>query len=111
MNLTDIGSVIAAREFALSTGGSVVVRIGMPEKFPDSPDYYCPYEISGGGERRVRYASGIDSVQALQLALSMIGSDLYTSKQLQEGNMKWEGGARERDLGFPVPKSLSDLLP
>jgi hypothetical protein len=56
----------------------------------------------------VRYAAGIDTVQALELALKMIGVDLYTSKEAQVKELTRQGGD---DLGFPVPNVLSVLPP
>lgn len=108
MKLTDVGTVIATRELSLSAGKPVTVLIGKPEKFPDSDDYYCPYQILGFGNQRVRYAGGSDAVQALELALKKIGADLYTSKEAQAGELSWHG---EKNLGFPVPDVLSDLPP
>ena len=47
-------------------------------------------------------------MQALILALNMIGSEIYTSDYHKLGNLRssdpWQG------YGFPVPKSLRDLL-
>jgi hypothetical protein len=108
MKLTDVGNVIATRELSLPAGKLVTVLVGKPEKFPDTDDYYCPYQIRGFGSERVRYAGGSDAVQALELALKMIGTDLYTSKEAQAGELSWQGG---KNLGFPVPDVLSDLPP
>ena len=91
-------------------GKTVTVLVGKPEKFPDAEDYYCPYQILGLGNERVRRAGGVDAVQALELALKMIGTDLYTSKESQSGELSWSGG-KKGDLGFPVPDVLRDLAP
>jgi hypothetical protein len=108
VKLNDVGQVIATRVLNLRGSAQVTIRLGKPEKFPDSVDYYCPYEIRGVGNQRVRYAGGVDAVQALELALKSIGADLYTSKEWQAKELTWNGGD---DLGFPVPDSLADLLP
>ena len=111
MKIDKIKDVIAERRFK-KTGSSdlVVVRIGKPEKFTESEDFYCPYEIIGVGKGKIRYAGGVDSAQALLLALKMIGADLYTSKEIEPGHLVWEG-SKKGDLGFPVPSSISDLIP
>lgn len=107
MQLKDVGIQIATR--ALEAGGKkVTVVIGKPERFPDAEDYYCPYQIVGIGSERVRYAGGVDAVQALQLALKMIGADLYTSPEAETKQLSWTGGDLG-DLGFPVPDALQDL--
>jgi hypothetical protein len=111
MKLNDVGAVIATRELSLLAGKKVTVLIGKPEKFSGAEDYYCPYQILGLGSERVRYAGGIDAVQALELTLKMIGTDLYTSQEAQGNELSWNGGQKSGDLGFPVPNVLSDLPP
>lgn len=106
--INKVETIIATRELILSDGKEVSVIIGKPEKFPDSDDYYCPYQVIGIGKGNVRYAGGIDSVQALLLTLNMIGADLYTSKEAKAGILSWKGGAKG-DLGFPLPEVLRDL--
>jgi hypothetical protein len=102
MELRDVGIVIARRELKLRYG-KITVLIGKPEPFPDGSDYYCPYQIIGLGTERVRRAGGIDSIQALHLALEMIGADLHASPEAQTGELSWECG-ENGNLGFPVPE-------
>lgn len=106
-----ITTVIATRVLDLSDGRKVTITIGKPEKFPDAEDYYCPYQIVGIGSEHVRHAGGIDAVQALELALKMIGADLYTSQEAQAGVLSWNAGSKKGDLGVPVPDVLRDLPP
>lgn len=108
MELKDIGLPIAQRELELEGGEKVIVVIGKPERLLGEDDFYCPYQITGLGDAKVRYASGVDAVQALWLVLQMIGSDLYTSSEARDGKLTWND---ERVLGFPVPDSIRDLLP
>jgi hypothetical protein len=108
VKLNDVGPLVATRALDLRGETKVMVRLGRPERFSDSEDYYCPYEIRGIGAEHVRYAGGVDAVQALELALKAIGATLYTSSEWQTKELTWNGG---EDLGFPVPDSLSDLLP
>lgn len=110
MQLKDVGMQIATRVLDVS-GKRVTVVVGKPEKFPDAEDYYCPYQIVGLGNERVRYAGGVDAVQAMLLALKMIGTDLYTSPEAQAKQLTWQGGQSPGDLGFPVPESVRDLAP
>jgi hypothetical protein len=98
MKLNDVGVVVASRTFALNGEEKVTVLIGKPEKFPDEDDYFCPYQIVGVGSERVRHAAGVDAVQALQLAMQMIGADLSASKQ--SGKLTWLG---DDELGFSTP--------
>lgn len=112
MRLKTLGRVIATRRLSkIHNGGEVVVLIGEPKEYPGGGDYYCPYQITGLEDAAIRHAGGIDSIQALELALRMIGVDLYTSDDAQRGNIRWLGATSERDLGFPLPRSISDIGP
>ena len=111
MKLESVGEIIATRELDIAdSGAKVTVGIGTPKNFPDSSDYYCPYEIRGLGNDKVRYAGGIDAIQALLLALQRVGAELYTSEECKAGMLIWAGG-QEGNLGFPVPDSISDMIP
>jgi len=80
LNIRDIGTTIAERRFeGHATGGvcTVVVKLGIP--FPDADNdgcWYCPYSISKGSDQRLCYGAGVDSLQALRIAISMIEVDL-----------------------------------
>lgn len=98
MKLNNVGVVIAQRELSLSTKAIVTVVIGKPEPFPDGNGCYCPYQIIGLGDQKVRYAGGEDAAQALMLTLQTIGAVLYASHEAKSGLLTWNGGT---DLGFP----------
>ena len=51
---------------------------------------------------------GVDAVQALELALRMIGAFIYGSDHHESGNLIW--GAPGQGYGFPVPNTIRDLL-
>jgi hypothetical protein len=100
MNIDNIGVVIATRSIALlGDTQAVTVTIGTPQAFSDGKDYYCPYQIIGIGDERIRYASGVDTIQALFLALKKIGSVLHSSDPARAGSLTWLGNS---DLGFPM---------
>jgi len=103
MQLKDVGTVIATREFRADQA-MITVLIGLPQKFPDEDDYFCPYQIVGLGSGRVRRAGGVDAVQALQGALKMIGADIYSSDEAQNGRLIWIGGSGAAEIGFPLPE-------
>lgn len=52
---------------------------------------------------------GVDAMQALILALSLIGTHLYTSGYHEDGVLTWEA-AGQPGYGFPVPSGLRDML-
>ena len=115
MDLIKLTEKIAVRMLTLvgvqGDAKKIEVIIGKPERFADSEDYFCPYKIIGLGKEKIKYAAGIDGIQAIQLAMKMIGADLYSSKEAKEGFLKWEGGD-EGDLGFinPYLKGHGDAL-
>jgi len=101
MKLTKVGKIFATRELTLSGRAKVTVAIGKPRKFRGGIDYYCPFQITGMGDEKVRYTGGADAVQALQLALVLIGVQLQSSEEARAGKLSWDGGRRRGDFGFP----------
>jgi hypothetical protein len=88
--------VIAERCLTLNTGEEereIRISLGRPYQEPDRA-YFCPFRISGMGEDYLNRAGGVDSIQALQLALVMIGATLSTISE----HLKWDG---EPYTGFP----------
>jgi hypothetical protein len=107
----EMRQVIGVRILRTTDGGEINVRIGAPYS-PDggNEEFWCPYIIDGLGNGGVKYAAGADGVQALFLCLMKIGVDLYTSDDYKKGNLIWGGGVSEKDLGFPLPNVLKDIL-
>lgn len=85
----------------------IEVRIFSPQQQKPS-GWSCRYEIDWPRGRKAMEAGGADSIQALAIALSMIGTDIYTSSYHESGNLFY--AAPGRGYGFPVPNSLRDLL-
>jgi hypothetical protein len=77
----------------------VIVQIAAPVL--DGNAYKCTYLIKGIGSAIPKSAFGIDGVQALQLALVHIGSEL----QAYEGEWEWCGNSF---TGFPA--SVEDSI-
>jgi hypothetical protein len=73
----------------------VIVRLGIPRQ---EKDYFtCEYEISVAGESEAHQIIGSDSVQALQLAMFMVGSALKS----MHGASDWSCNG-EPHTGFPT---------
>lgn len=54
MELKDVGIVMATRTlFDVDDTRQVEIRLGVPQRFPDSPDYYVPFQVIGLGSDRV----------------------------------------------------------
>lgn len=80
MRPDDIGEVIAERKLLMTTADgqvtTVTVRLGRPLPFPDDTGYYATFQVTGAGSEKVKYAGGIDAIQALQLAFKMVDAYL-----------------------------------
>ena len=100
----EIGETIATRELYLTeddgTRRVVMIRLGKPRRFPDSSDYYVPFQITGIGSERVFCAGGIDAFQALQGLMPVIGAQLSALNASCGGRLRWEGDETGA-LGFP----------
>jgi len=107
MKDVQLGEVIATRKLTLDGGTEVTVHVGRPCSPPEwNSNFYCPYQIIGLGSERVRRVGGVDSMQALVLALEAIGADFYAYNKLQANKISWFD---QSDLGFPIPDFAIDL--
>jgi len=107
MTQHQLGIVIARREFECD-GGKVILEVGTPYPVDDGGTRFCPYRIVGLGEGRVRRAGGVDSAQALVLALQIAAADLYAYAETNQAKLTWCG---QLNLGLPVPKGMEDIVP
>jgi hypothetical protein len=101
--------LVASRSLKLRQGTTdidVEVRLFAPHFEKDH--WSCDYEIDWPEGTRKAAAHGHDSVQALHLALEMIGSELYNSDYHKAGDLT--SGDSWKGYGFPVSKNLRDLL-
>jgi len=102
-----LGVVIATRRLHLDNRGVVTIRFGKPRKIRGASSYFCPFQIRGIRDSKVRRADGIDGVQALELALKMAGALLYTSVEYSTGRLTLAGSG---DLQFPVDDCIEELV-
>ena len=80
----------------------LLCRWFIPEPHP-AGDWECRMQITGpDGRSRTRRAGGVDPVQALTLAMSMIGADLL----LFDDPVYWF--ALDDDLGLPMLDGVAD---
>lgn len=111
-DLKDVGEVIAERRLYLEGEPQRKIRVllGKPQTrpAPSNEEFsLCPYQIVGIGDETVKAAGGVDAVQALQLALRMIGAELQLKYSPEcECRLRWEAG-EGTDLGFPEPSEPS----
>ena len=84
----------------------VLVRLHSP--LDHGVDWSCTYEIGWPEKHRSIAIHGIDAVQALTLALQMVGSELYMSRYHAEGTLVWNKPGD--GYGFPVSPHFRDRL-
>jgi hypothetical protein len=102
-------TVIAERVLVLedkTERARINVRLFNPEF--DDPGWRCRYQIDWPHGLRTMQSGGLDSMQALTIALQMIGAEIYASPYHKSGKLFWErpGGG----YGFPVVSSLREFL-
>jgi Domain of unknown function (DUF6968) len=101
---------IASRELTLRNGSTEIkipITIYAPEC--EGPGVWgCRCDVGWPEGNRSVTAWGFDSVQAISLALKMIGAEIYTSDYHKSGNLFWD--APGKGYGFPVAPTLRDLL-
>jgi hypothetical protein len=87
---SEIQEPIAQR--TLATGDLIiVVTIGTPRE--DEGDYRCWYSLDIGQRRKLSYAMGADAVQALQLAMLKISTDLLALGKELGVSVTWLDGS------------------
>ncbi len=106
-----MSSEIAVRSYALMENGrrtEVTVRLFRPEPDPDESTYRCRFLVEWPSKTQDLYACGVDAIQALLLALQMLGATIYTSQAVKEGRLVWHepGGG----FGLPVSRNIEDVL-
>ncbi|HEX7881261.1 MAG TPA: hypothetical protein VF499_00795 [Afipia sp.] len=84
----------------------IEVRVFMPVQ--DDMDWSCAFSIGWPDRTLDRKVFGIDAIQSVELALRMIGTELYASEYHKAGRLVWlKPGA---GYGFPVPNIIRDTL-
>jgi hypothetical protein len=92
----ELGQVVATRTFSVNEE-PVELLIGAPRAYPDGNDYFCPFQVKGIGDERVRHAGGIDGLQALILAVERAAMYLSSTEEVRGGQLKFLG---ETGIGF-----------
>jgi len=62
LKLEGVGELIATRTLTLrqenGPTSEIMVLLGKPQHLPKHEDYYCPYQIKGTGDEKVKYTCG-----------------------------------------------------
>lgn len=80
-------NVIAERHLVLKRDRDsidVTVKVGCPQKGESAGEWVCPYEIHFGDSCKSMAMHGVDSMQALQLTIATLDTELmYGAKRLE----------------------------
>ncbi len=101
--------LIATRMLRLSRpagDAEIAVRVFAPEQRSDH--WVCRIEVGWPDGALTMEAGGVDSIQALTLALQLIGSQIYASDHHASGKLVWQ--ELGKGYGFPVTHNLRDML-
>lgn len=102
--------LIGGRELTLRDGDNEIkipVRLFAPRK-DAAGAWGCRYEIDWPDQMSAKEIFGFDSIQAIVLALQMIGFEIYTSEFHESGRLYC--GKPGSGYGFPVMSEYRDLL-
>lgn len=89
------GTILAERRLVDQASGAVVrVSLGAPRPGRDGADWECPFRIRGAGVSRLEFGYGVDSMQALTVALDGIRA-LLDESGLALG---WKVGPGRHDI-------------
>jgi len=97
MKMKEFSAVIAERELDGQFEGKpckVTIRFGAPQQ-DESGSWNCPFSISSPRGELRRYGAGVDSLQALRIALAMAAAQL--GALYSDLNLSWDG---QDDLGL-----------
>jgi hypothetical protein len=101
-------TVIAERRLEIRKDGQerVAVPICIFAPTQSGSAWSCRYEIEWPDSKWAMDIFGIDAVQALELALRGIGSELYSSEFHKRGELIWLKAGT--GYGFPVMSTFRD---
>ena len=101
--------IVATRTLTLKgPAGDIEIPISISEPKHEGDAWSCVYEIGWPEGKETITAWGQDSVQALVVALQMIGAEIYSSTYHKSGDLRLD--APGNGYGFPVVSSIRDLL-
>lgn len=95
IDIKDIGDVIAVREMEFHTNDGKIekafLKVGRPFEYGEGLDWCCPYELSTESRKKVFGMFGIDSLQAIDLALKTLRVEVEHWEKTQNGKFYFLG--------------------
>lgn len=62
-----------------------------PPTYEDEGEWRCPYQFIGFSNTKIRWISGIDAIQALELAIRVATGAFSQLEEVQAGKVTWLG--------------------
>jgi hypothetical protein len=84
----------------------IPIRIFAPKQGANS--WSCKLEVDWPDGTLTTVAGGVDAIQALHIALQIVGAQIYASDHHASGKLMWL--EPRKGYGFPVPHNIRDLL-
>ncbi len=94
--------------YVRSKAGNIEVPVRIFAPVERTGEWACRIEVGWPDGTVTMEAAGFDAVQALHVALQLVGAQLYASDHHLAGNLVWQQPGR--GYGFPVTNNLRDLL-
>jgi hypothetical protein len=83
-----MSAIVAEREIGYSNLGQTLLgRVAIETPEPDQGDWRCRYRVELPGMNVSRRTAGVDSFQALHLAMQAAVAELATSKAFKAGHL------------------------
>lgn len=93
---------IATRKLLLASGPETTTEVSIslekPVPVTGSAEWRCAYRIVGPGANVMNYATGVDALQAVQLAIVMVETEIDV--RFSESELMWDDGTPYRN-GVP----------
>jgi hypothetical protein len=103
----DASRIVAGRLLTMKVGRrDVEVPVTVYAPVDKGDHWRCDFTIGWPDKPRHGHGNGIDSAQALLIALQFVGLELYVSKAHKAGKLKCPG--RRAGYGFPLPRTIRD---
>ena len=102
--------LIGSRELTLGDEDNEIkipVRLFAP-RLESAGAWGCRYEIDWPDKMSAKEIFGVDSMQAIVLALQMIGFEIYNSDFHESGRLRFD--KPNNGYGFPVMSPYRDML-
>ena len=83
--------ILLQRQYARGQGKNCIsIRLGFPAPSDRGDSWRCPFQVSGLRDSRIKFAHGVDGLQALVIAAAAIRRQLDRAKDIKVGTEPYE---------------------